>query len=89
MTVELFEPALILERNLAVVFGLSRMRGDKKGQGPLDAWNRRTIVLRRDDGAWHIVHEHKSCPMEMDGSGRAATDLRPEGESQPPAQHMR
>lgn len=77
VTTELSDPTVIVEGDLAVVFGLSHMRGTKKGEGPLDAWNRRTVVLRRQAGQWRIVHEHSSYPMEMDGSGRAATDLKP------------
>lgn len=78
VTAELSAPTIIVEGDLAVVFGLSRMRGRKKDAGPLDSWNRRTVVLRRANGMWCIVHEHLSYPMKMDGSGQAATDLKPE-----------
>lgn len=78
VTVELADPTVIVEGDLAVVFGLSRMQGRKKGDGPVDSWNRQTVVLRRTGGDWRIVHEHKSYPTEMDGSGRSATDLKPE-----------
>ncbi|HTV00465.1 MAG TPA: nuclear transport factor 2 family protein [Luteitalea sp.] len=77
VTVELDNPTVIIEGDIAVVYGLSRMRGRKRGVGAIDSWNRRTVVLRRSDGAWRIVHERSSYPMEMDGSGRAATDLQP------------
>lgn len=40
-------------------------------------WARRTLGLRRIDGAWKIVHEHTSVPFYMDGSYRAAVDLEP------------
>ncbi|MGH3157151.1 MAG: nuclear transport factor 2 family protein, partial [Streptosporangiaceae bacterium] len=40
-------------------------------------WYRSTLGLRRLDGEWRIVHEHTSTPFYMDGSLRAATDLRP------------
>lgn len=78
VTVTLDSPTVMVEGNLAVVFGLSRMQGVKKEGGALDAWNRRTIVLRRHDGQWKIIHEHSSYPMAMDGSGRAMTELKPE-----------
>ena len=77
VTVELADPTIIVDGNLAVVFGHSRMRGHKKQSGPVDSWNRRTVVLRRTDDAWRIVHEHNSYPVKMDGSGQAATDLEP------------
>ena len=40
-------------------------------------WFRATIGLRRIDGRWLITHEHDSVPFQMDGSLRAAVDLRP------------
>jgi ketosteroid isomerase-like protein len=75
--VEMKDPQVIIDSDLAVAFGLVRMRGIKKGVGPLDQWHRRTTVLRRRDGVWKISHEHSSFPMRMDGSGTAAIDLVP------------
>ncbi|KAA0023947.1 YybH family protein [Antrihabitans cavernicola] len=40
-------------------------------------WFRTTLGLRRIDDRWLIVHEHTSTPFYMDGSMRAALDLRP------------
>jgi ketosteroid isomerase-like protein len=71
------EPQLIIDGNLAVAFGLSRMTGVKTDGTEVDSWSRRTVVLRHIAGAWKIVHEHSSFPMAMDGSGRAVTDLLP------------
>ena len=79
VTVELAAPTMLVDGDLAVVFALSRMRGVKKGAGPVDQWSRRTVVLARRGNDWCIVHDHGSFPMMMDGSGRAATDLKPEG----------
>ncbi len=42
-----------------------------------EMWFRATVGLRKVDGAWVITHEHTSTPFHMDGSFRAATDLRP------------
>lgn len=81
--VELAHPTVIVDGDIAVVFGLSRMRGTKKGSGPVDSWNRRTLVLRRRAAQWRIIHEHGSYPLEMDGSGKAATDLKPETNTHP------
>jgi PhnB protein len=38
---------------------------------------RATVGLRKIDGKWSIVHEHLSVPFYMDGSYRAAVDLKP------------
>jgi ketosteroid isomerase-like protein len=50
------------------------MQFPKKGTGPLDAWNRRTVILSLRDGIWKIVHEHSSCPTAMDGSLKSIAD---------------
>ena len=78
VTSELKSPEVIVSGDLAVAYGLANMRGDKKGEGPSDLWFRSTVVLKKQDGEWRIVHEHSSVPMMMDGSQRAATDLKPE-----------
>jgi ketosteroid isomerase-like protein len=40
-------------------------------------WFRSTIGLRRIGDGWRITHEHNSTPFYMDGSDKAALDLRP------------
>lgn len=77
VSVRLTNPQVLMEGDLAVVFGLSRMSGIKLDGTRVDSWSRRTIVLRRSTETWNIVHEHASFPMAMDGSGRAVTDLTP------------
>jgi ketosteroid isomerase-like protein len=59
---------------LAVAYGLARM-GDAAGS--FELWFRTTTVLREAGGRWLIAHEHESTPFHMDGSMRAAVDLRP------------
>jgi ketosteroid isomerase-like protein len=76
VTTEFANPTVLIDGDLAVAFGLNRIRGNKKGDGRVDSWNRRTVVLRRSGGQWRIVHEHCSYPMAMDGSGRAETGLK-------------
>jgi ketosteroid isomerase-like protein len=36
-----------------------------------------TVVLRRIGGTWKITHQHTSVPFRMDGSFKAAVDLKP------------
>jgi ketosteroid isomerase-like protein len=38
---------------------------------------RATVCYRRIDGKWMVTHEHLSVPFYMDGSFRAAVDLKP------------
>lgn len=71
------EPRIFIDGDLAVAYGLTRLQGYKKGEGPQDVWLRSTAVLRREGAGWRIFHQHQSFPMMMDGSRRAATDLKP------------
>jgi PhnB protein len=43
-----------------------------------DVWVRATDCCRKIDDKWKIVHEHQSVPFYMDGSYRAAVDLKPQ-----------
>jgi len=58
---------------------LNRLHGTLKGGRNVDMWMRSTLAFRKADGAWKIVHGHSSVPFHMDGSYRAATDLKPDG----------
>jgi ketosteroid isomerase-like protein len=35
------------------------------------------LGFRKIDGKWAIAHEHSSVPFYMDGSYKAAVDLKP------------
>ena len=39
---------------------------------------RASVGLRKVDGRWQVTHAHASVPFYMDGSDRAAVDLRPQ-----------
>jgi ketosteroid isomerase-like protein len=68
--------SLTVEGNLAFVSAFNRIRG-RQGNEDQDIWYRTTVCLRKTDGRWHTVHEHTSVPFYMDGSYRAAVDLKP------------
>jgi predicted dithiol-disulfide oxidoreductase (DUF899 family)/ketosteroid isomerase-like protein len=70
-------PTITVDGALAVAHGLVRMRGRQQGEAR-DLWFRATAVLTQQGGRWRIVHEHSSVPFHMDGSFRAAVDLKPE-----------
>lgn len=59
---------------------LNRLRGTLRGGREVDMWMRSTLAFRREGGAWKIAHGHSSVPFRMDGSFRAATDLKPDGD---------
>jgi PhnB protein len=53
------------------------MTGTKTDGQKVDLWFRQTLCFRKINGTWAIVHEHESVPFCMDGSFRAAIDLKP------------
>jgi PhnB protein len=63
--------------DLAFASCLTHMTGLKTDGEVIDLWHRQTLGLKRVRGAWKIVHEHSSVPFYMDGSYRAAVDLKP------------
>jgi uncharacterized protein (TIGR02246 family) len=64
--------------DLAVSTSLNRIRGKRTDGEQTDVWIRATVVYRRIDGGWLVTHEHESVPFYMDGSYKAAVDLRPD-----------
>ena len=63
--------------DVAFCHSLNRISGTRTGGEKTDVWVRSTIGCRRIDGTWLITHEHASVPFYMDGSDRAAIDLKP------------
>jgi ketosteroid isomerase-like protein len=77
VAIEMPDPTISVDGDLAFAYGLCRMRGRKKGEGHVELWYRTTLCLERQSGEWKVVHEHSSVPFRMDGSEKAALDLRP------------
>lgn len=75
--IALHKPRVEIEGPLAVVYGFANMRGRKTDGADIDLWYRATFVLRDGDAAWRVIHTHTSVPFRMDGSEKAALDLRP------------
>jgi PhnB protein len=63
--------------DVAFAHGLAHMTGAKTDGEDVDLWFRCTLGLREHGGAWSIVHAHESVPFLMDGSFKAAVDLKP------------
>lgn len=62
---------------VAYSHSLNYLAGKKKSGEVMDLWVRVTVGYRKIGGEWKIVHEHVSVPFYMDGSFRAAVDLKP------------
>ncbi len=56
---------------------LNRMMATTTKGEKVDLWFRDTLGFRKIDGQWKITHEHSSVPFYMDGSFKAAVDLKP------------
>lgn len=63
--------------DLALAHAINRIGGTKKDGEKVSTWVRMTLGLRKEGGAWRVMHEHVSVPFYMDGSLRAAVDLKP------------
>jgi uncharacterized protein (TIGR02246 family) len=62
---------------IAFCHSFNRITGTRTDGEETDVWVRATVCCRKIDRKWKIVHEHQSVPFYMDGSYRAAVDLRP------------
>lgn len=74
---ELHDLNIVASEDLAFCHSFNRITGTRTSDEKTDVWVRATVCCRRIDGKWKIVHEHQSVPFYMDGSYRAAVDLRP------------
>jgi PhnB protein len=70
---------LVIEAGDDVAFchGLTHLTGTKTDGAQVDLWFRSTVGLRWTAAGWQITHDHESTPFYMDGSDRAANDLKP------------
>jgi PhnB protein len=63
--------------DIAWCHAFSRLLGMKTDGERVDLWFRLTLGLKRCADEWKIAHAHESVPFLMDGSGKAALDLKP------------
>jgi PhnB protein len=62
---------------VAFCHSLDHISGKRTDGTDTDTWVRETLGLRKIEGEWKITHQHQSVPMYMDGSNKAAVDLKP------------
>jgi len=63
--------------DVAFCHSLNRISGTRANGEKTDTWVRATVCYRKIDGTWMVTHEHVSVPFYMDGTYRAAVDLKP------------
>jgi PhnB protein len=74
---EMRDLAVTTSNDIAFAHGLNRLSGKRTDGQNTDVWLRATACFRKMSGGWMLVHEHNSVPFYMDGSFRAAVDLKP------------
>lgn len=62
--------------DIAVSWGLDRIRLAHPDGSTTEAWSRATRVFSRRGGRWLLTHQHLSVPYDL-GTSRAALDLTP------------
>jgi ketosteroid isomerase-like protein len=63
--------------DVAFSHSLNRISGTRTDGEETGVWIRATVGFCKIDGKWMITHEHLSVPFYMDGSYKAAVDLKP------------
>ena len=74
---EIRDLSITIGDDVAFCHSLNRMTATTINRQAVDLWFRETLGLCRIAGKWKIMHEHSSVPFYMDGSFKAAVDLKP------------
>ena len=74
---EIRDLSVTVDGDAAFAHGLARLSGIKVDGEKAEVWFRLTLCFRKIRGEWKIAHQHESVPFYMDGSFRAAVDLKP------------
>jgi ketosteroid isomerase-like protein len=74
---EVRDLTIVLGHDVAFTHSLNRLSGTlQNGNRSNGFWVRATICLQKIAGAWLIVHDHASVPLDF-ASGRALLNLEP------------
>ena len=74
---EIGDLVVVAGDDVGFAHSLDHLSGKRKDGEKTDVWFRSTVCFRKVDGDWKVVHAHSSVPFYMDGSYRAAVDLKP------------
>jgi uncharacterized protein (TIGR02246 family) len=77
---EIRELDISVGSDTAFSHSINHISGKRTNGEESDVWVRATVGFRKVDGRWLVTHEHVSVPFYMDGSYRAAVDLKPSGD---------
>ncbi|MFB2879427.1 YybH family protein [Floridanema aerugineum] len=62
---------------VAFCYSLNQISGTRSDGSKTDIWVRETLCFYKINSEWKILHQHQSVPFYMDGSNKAAIDLKP------------
>jgi ketosteroid isomerase-like protein len=74
---EMREQTITSDDDIAYCHGLCHLTGTRTDGTGTDVWYRETLCFRKIGDQWQITHIHESVPMYMDGTFKAAIDLKP------------
>lgn len=74
---EIRDLSITVGDDVAFSHSLNRISGTRTNGETNDVWVRATACFCKINDKWLIVHEHLSVPFYMDGSDKAALDLKP------------
>jgi ketosteroid isomerase-like protein len=74
---EIHDLSIEVGDDVAFSTSVNRLSGRRTNGEDTDVWMRATVGFRRTGGRWLVTHVHDSVPFYMDGSLRAAVDLKP------------
>ena len=74
---EIRDLSITVSDDAAFGHSLNRLSGTKIDGEKADVWFRLTLCFRKVGDEWKIAHQRESVPFYMDGSFRAAVDLKP------------
>ncbi len=74
---EIHDLSVTVGDEVAFSRSLNHITGSRTNDEETGVWVRVTVCYQRSGGKWLIKHEHVSVPFYMDGSYKAAVDLRP------------
>lgn len=74
---EIHNLSVSVGNDIAFSTSINRISGARTTGEQTDVWVRATVCYRKRDNQWWVAHEHISVPFYIDGSFKAAIDLKP------------
>jgi uncharacterized protein (TIGR02246 family) len=74
---EIHDLSITTGDEVAFSTSLNRISGTRTNGEQTDIWMRATVCYLKNNTGWMVTHEHVSVPFYMDGSYKAAVDLKP------------